>query len=417
MPSATSLATPPPALDYDRRRVVDVDIFDLDFKRAPYETFSRWSTQHPFYVDYEGWPQLMVSRHVDVQRVLTDIDAFTSQKRPWGATEKYYYFRGLPVVTDNDPPDHTRLRRLMAPAFSPRRLAAIEEALIGHVETELDRFEAAGRFDAAIDYGRALAAHVLFSLLLQLPEEDWPIFLRIAHAMSGYNNLSAGQSPAEAFLDAWEAGRIYCERMIEGRRRAPGEDVIDQIIAAHTQEGRITTDELLATLFVLYVAGHGGVANTIGWTLYRLCRHRDQLERLQREPELLLSAVDEGIRIDPSGYHIIRFATRDMDFEGVRVWENMPILIVTGAPNYDPSRHPDPLRFDIGREARRDTMAFGYGVHHCIGMSLSRMVGRIAVGAAVRRFPDLRLADRDHVPGIVGGPKERGPDSVPVLVR
>lgn len=417
MPNAATPTKSAPAFDYDRADLVEIDIFDHAFKRDPYEAFSRWSTRRPFYVDYGGWPQLVVSRHADVVRVLTDIEAFTSEKRPWGAIEKYYYFQGLPVVTDNDPPDHTRLRRLMAPAFSPRRLAAIETELTAHVSAEVDRFEARDGFDAATDYGRALAAHVLFALLLQLPEEDWPIFLRIAHAMTSYNDIRVGGSPAQEFLDAWAAGREYCEQMIGERRRNPGEAVIDQLIAAHSESGRITIDELLATLFVLYVAGHGGVANTVAWTLYRLCRHRDQLELLQREPELLVSAVDEGIRIDPSAYHIIRFAQHDMDFDGVRVWKDMPILLMTGASNYDPVRYPDPLGFDIARDARRDTTAFGYGVHHCIGMSLSRMVGRIAVGEVVRRFPGLRLADPELIPSVVGGPKERGPASIPLLVR
>lgn len=405
-----------PVFEFDRTQLIDVDIFDHDFKRWPYETFSRWSTQPPFYVETGGWPQAVVARHADVQRVLTDFEFFTSEKRPWGGTEKYYYFQGLPVVTDNDPPDHTRLRRLMAPAFSPRRLAAIEEALTLHVDTMLDRFEDAGRFNAAIDYGRSLSSHVLFALLLGLPATDWGVFLRIGHAMSGFNDLKPGQSPQAAFLEAWQAGREYCEAMIRERRHTPKDDMIGQIIAAHTDAGRISTDELLATLFVLYVAGQGGTANTVSWTLLRLARHRDQLELLQARPELLVSAVDEGIRIDPSAYHVIRFVTRDFEFEGLRMYANMPVLIMVGAPSYDPARHPDPLRFDITREARRDTMAFGWGVHHCIGMSLTRMVGRIAVGAAVRRFPKLRLEDPDYRAGVVGGPKERGPDSVPLLI-
>ena len=414
MAIAASAAAEAPEFDYDRSRLLDVDIFDRDFKRSPYAAFQRWSIEPPFYVDYSGWPQLLVARHQDIMEVLGDYDRFTSQKRPWGAIEKYYYFQGLPVVTDNDPPDHTRLRRLMAPAFSPRRLAAIEENLTRHVETMLDSFS--GGFDAAVDYGRPLAAHVLFALLLELPEEAWPIFLRMAHAMTSYNDLAAGQSPAQECLEAGEAGRRYCEAMVEREQRRPSDNAIGALIAAHGEGGRISTDELLATLFVLYVAGHGGLANTVAWTLLRLCRHRDQLELLQREPQLLLGAVDEGIRIDPSAYHIIRFATRDGELGGVRLWKDMPIMILVGAPNYDPTRHDDPMRFDIRREARRDIMSFGYGVHHCIGMSPSRIIGRIAIGAAVRRFPAMRLADPGWQPDIVGGPKERGPASVPLLI-
>ncbi|ATE65599.1 cytochrome P450 [Rhizorhabdus dicambivorans] len=402
--------------DFDGARLVDVDIFAQDFKRRPYAHFSRWTTEAPFYVEAGGAPQAVVARHSAVMRAFSDHEYFSSRKRPWPGMEKYAYFQGLPVVADSDPPDHTRLRRLMTPAFTPRRISAIEDGLALHVDAMLDRFETAGRFDAAIDYGRELAAHILFALLLDLPQEAWPIFLRIAHAMSTYNDLSAGDSPAAAFIDAWAEGRAYCEAMIDEQRRRPSDSVVAGIIDAHNEEGRITTDELLATLFTLYIAGHGGIANTVAWTLLRLCQNPDQLDLLRREPERIMAAVDEGIRHDPSGYHVLRFATHDFEFEGLRLWRDMPVLIISGAPNYDPARYPDPLRFDIAREGRRDITAFGYGVHHCIGMLLSRRIGRIAIEAPVRRFARLRLADPGFEPGIVGGPKERGPDSVPLLI-
>lgn len=401
----------------DRSRLVDVNIVEPAIKRVPHRHFAEWTLDAPFYVEYGGAPQVIVSRHADVQRCLGDFAAFTSEKQIWPGVEKFAYFRGLPVVTDNDPPIHTRLRRLMAPAFSPKRLAEIETELTAYVETMLDGFEDAGRFDAQSDYGRKLSAKVLFGLLLGLPEADWPIFLRLAHSMSGFNNLAPGAPPPAPFIAAWDEGRAYCEALIEEQRKQPTDDVIGALVAAHFEAGKISTDELFATLFVLYIGGQGGTANTVAWTLLRLAQNRDQLELLQRQPELTMSAVDEGIRHDPNAYQLLRFAVEATELSGVPIPKHMPVLIVSGAPNFDRDRHPDPLRFDITRAARRDTMAFGYGVHHCIGMSLARIAGRIAIGAAVRRFPKLHIADIGYVPEVIGGPKERGPEKVPLLVR
>jgi cytochrome P450 len=348
--------------------------------------------------------------------VLEDYACFSSEKSKWPGVEKFRYFQGLPVVTDNDPPIHTRLRRLMTPAFSPRRLAAIEADLTVCVHALLDDFAQAGQFDAQIDYGHRLSERVLFGLLLGLPEEDWGVFVKVLRAMSLYNDVKAGDPPPAAYLEAWDAARSYCEAMIESQRQNPTDDLMGSIIAEHVSEGKVSTDELLATLFVMYLGGAGGIANTVAWTLLRLCRHRDQLELLQQNPGLLVSAVDEGIRIDPNAYHVLRFATHDFEFEGLRLAKGMPVLVMSGAPNFDPGRHEDPLRFDITRTARRDSLAFGYGVHHCIGMALARMNARIAIGAVVARFPRLRLADEALQPVIIGNSKERGIASVPLLI-
>ncbi len=401
---------------YDRSRLVDVDLFGA-VKRSPQEYFARWTTDAPFYVMFGDAPQAVVARHAEVQRCLEDYASFTSEKQNWPGVEKFAYFRGLPVVTDNDPPTHTRLRRLMAPAFSPRRLAAIEAELTDYVAALLDGIDDAGGFDAQADYGRKLSAKVLFGLLLGLPEPDWPIFLRLAHSMSGFNNLAPGAPPPAPFIAAWDEGRAYCEALIADQKRRPTDDVVGAIVAAHFEAGKISTDELFATMFVLYVAGQGGTANTVAWTLWRLCRNRDQLELLQREPDLAASTVDEGIRIDSNAYNVLRFAVNDTELGGVPIPRAMPVILMTGAPNFDAARHADPLRFDITRTARRDTMAFGYGVHHCIGMSLARTASRIAVGGLVRRFPGLHMADPSFHPDIIGGPKERGPASIPMLVR
>jgi cytochrome P450 len=399
---------------FDRSKVVDAKLFE-DVKQLPHELFVEWSQKRPFYVLDGGWPLAVFTRLQDCKVGLEDFATFSSVKRPWPGLERFRYFLGLPVITDNDPPNHTRLRRLMAPAFSPRRLAAIEEGLRGWVNARVEKIAGMdGGFDAVTDYGRPLTAQVLFGLLLGLPEEDWGVFLKIAHLMSGFNSLTAGSAPPKDYVDAFAEGRAYCERLVEERRRNPCDDVVSALVAAHDEGGRVNTEEMFSTMFIMYVAGQGGVANTTGWALWRLCRHPEQLKLLREKPELLSNAIDEGVRIDSNAYCMLRHCTKDMEFDGLELKEGMPVIVMTATSNFDPDRYPDPLKFDITRAPQRDIVTFGHGVHHCIGMALARLTGRIAVGAIVEKFPKLRLEDSDLWPALLGGPKERGCASVPL---
>jgi cytochrome P450 len=328
----------------------------------------------------------------------------------------FYYYRGLPVITDNDPPAQVRLRRLMAPAFSPRKLASVEAAVRGFVQTRVDAIEAkGGAFDVVADLSHRLAAFVLLGCCLDLPEEDWPIFVRIAKGMAAFGVMQPGAPTPQEYLDAWEAGRAYCERLIDTRRREPGDDVVSNIVAACDKESRISTDEMFATLLVLYTAGFGGVTNTPAFALWRLCRDRRQLEMLRSDTALMPGAVAESVRMDTNAWTSLRWATGAFEFEGLQFFDGMPVHMICSAPNYDPSLVDDPPRFDIRRKPL-DLAAFGHGVHHCIGMGLAKMTARIALGSVIERFPKLRLDDPDFFPEIVGGPKERGIRSLPLRI-
>lgn len=262
--------------------------------------------------------------------------------------------------------------------------------------------------------------HVLFELLFGFPEGEWAIFTRLSDAQkAAFSTLDPGPEHAAEYRAAWDAARAYCADLIERRRAAPGDDLASAIIAAHDIQGRITTEQLFATLMVLYSAGIGGIINYTAWTLYLLCRYPEQRDRLRANPVLIEGAIDESLRMSPSVYTALRYAAGDFSFEGLDLFEGMPIHVVSSAPGYDPTRFEEPLRFDIGRRIdTRELLAFGYGIHHCIGASLARMTARISVLAVVERFPRLVLFDPVAQPDIVGVPKERGPRSIlvdPVL--
>ncbi|HLY55031.1 MAG TPA: cytochrome P450, partial [Stellaceae bacterium] len=292
----------------------------------------------------------------------------------------------------------------------------VEAGIRSFVAASLDRLSERDSFDAVADFGRQLSAHILLGLLLDLPPEDWSIFEAISQGLGEFANLPPGAPPPAHFLEIWERGRTYCDALIEARRRAPGTDLVGNIIAAHDQVGKISTEELYATFIILYAGGLGSIVSYIGWTLWRLARDPEQLQLVQRNPERVADALAESLRTDPVGYTALRYATQEAEFAGLRLLPGMPVILIEGATNYDPRVYEDPIEFDLRRAQKREVLSFGSGVHRCIGASLARMSARIAVGAMVERFPRLRLADPGFWPEIVGGPKERAPASVPLRI-
>jgi cytochrome P450 len=403
-------------LAFDRAKIRQIDLWSPAVKFDPGPVWMEWATTPPFYVEVGGAPQAVITRYEDAKPAFENYELFSNVKRPWPGTEKYYYWQGLPVVTDNDPPAHTRLRTLLSPAFSPRRLAMVEAGIKSFVDVLLDRIAHKGAFDAVADFGRPLSAHTLLGLLLGLPEEDWPIFTSISDGLSAFANLPPGAPAPESFLKIWNAGQAYCDALIEARRREPKDDLVSNIIGAHDGSGKITTPELYATFIILYAGGFSSIVTYVAWTLWRLCADPEQLRLLQENPALLPGALAESLRTDPVGWTALRYATRDFTFGGLEFLEGMPVILVEGASNYDPRVYDDPLRFDLRREQPREVLSFGSGVHRCIGSTLARLTARIAVGGIVTRFPRLRLAEPDFRPIAVGGPKERGPASVPLRV-
>jgi cytochrome P450 len=400
-------------------QILDVDLYGA-VKQDPFEYYVAWNRRPPFFILADGHKQAVFTRQTDTKTVLEDYARFSSVKRPYPGTEGFYFFNAMPSVTDSDPPVHTRRRRLLSPALTPRKLAKIQEGLNTAVDKLLDGLEAkGGGFDLVADLGKPLSTKVLLGLVCDLPEQDWPIFADFMQAQRvAFNQLSGNAAGKAAFERHWNLAQDYCRDLIESRRANPVDDLVSNMLAAQSRdESALTTEEVFATLMIMYSAGLGGTVNTPVWTLWRLARHRDQLELLQRQPELINGAVTESLRMDPSSYASLRFATGNFEFAGLELTDGMPVHTLSAGGNFDPERYADPLRFDITRPT--DWLAlssFGHGVHHCIGNAVARMVGRVAVDKTVRRFPKLRLESEDFLPRIEGVLKQRAPVSIPVLV-
>jgi cytochrome P450 len=403
---------------FDPSRVLDVDLYGA-VKKNPYEYYVKWAQSEPFYIMVDGYPQAVFARYDDTRAVLTDYARFSSVKNPWPGTQGFYFSNSLPTVTDSDPPAHTRRRILMAPAFSPRALAKIEEGVQTYVDTLLTELEGkGGAFDLVADMAKPLSLHVLFSLVFNFDENARAIFVDMMNAMrAAFSTPQGDPSKMGAYKVAWDRFGSFCAEYIEERRKTPTDDLVSRIIAAHDVDGKITSDEMFATLFILYTAGIGGLINFPAWTLWRLARHQDQLALLQKDPALLDGALAESLRMDPSSYASLRYATGDFEFAGIQLFKGMPVHTLSASGNYDPKLFPDPLTFNIRRGTDwKNLTSFGHGVHHCIGNALARMTTRICVGKFVQRFPRLRLESEDFMPEIEGVLKQRSPVAIPVRV-
>lgn len=395
---------------------LDTDMYGQEIKSDPSKYFLRWATQAPRYMDYQGHLTVLATRHADVKRGLMDHEYFSAVPVPGTGTDNIDYFNGLPIIVELDPPDHTRLRRLMQPAFTPRRVAEAQAGMTAVFNQILDQIAARGTpIDIPQDVALPFATTVLLGNFLALPQQDWPIFLRFSHALGLVSTLKAGEAKPREYLDAYQAAFVYCENMIAERRQSPKDDLIGSVISAHDLGGKITTEELFATLMVLLTGGIGTIAGTICLAMLRLGRNPDQIDLLRREPALINSAIEEVLRIDCLGNFRHRWANRDFDFDGLPVRKGMPIALSLGAANYDPVLYPDPGKFDI-RRAPTDISSFGYGIHFCIGQAVARPAVRIAVLGLVQRFAQLHLTDPNFEPSWGGMPTERWPLSVPMSI-
>jgi cytochrome P450 len=247
----------PDGINLDSKNVVDAELYG-DVKFNPGKYLVDWSTKAPFYVMVAGLPQAVLTRYEDQKAAYEDFARFSSTKRKWPGTEKFNYYRGLPVITDTDPPTQVRLRRLMAPAFSARKLAAMETAIQDFVATRLAEIASREDFELIGDLSHPLAAFILLGQCLDLDEDTWPIFTKISKGMAAFNALAPGEQPPKSYLEAWEDGYKYCAQLIEDRRRHPKDDVLGKIVAAGDDEGKVSTEEMFATMLVLFTAGFGG---------------------------------------------------------------------------------------------------------------------------------------------------------------
>jgi cytochrome P450 len=290
-----------------------------------------------------------------------------------------------------DPPNHTRLRRLVSSAFTPRRVEQLRPRVHAIVDDLLGAIAAAGP-DARIDLVTAFAFPLPFTVICELlgvPEPDR------AALGTGFTAMLVPYSTPDEFAKAKAASDsvvAMLEALVAGKQANPGDDLVSALISARDGAERLTTQELLSTIFQLMVAGHDTTASLIGNSVVALLDHPEQLAELQSDPAKLAVAIEELLRYDaPVPHSTFRYAVAPTDLGGVTIPTGAQVIISLAAANRDAGQYRDPNELNFEREESRH-LAFGHGIHHCLGAPLARMEGQLALGSLLQRFPEMRLA-------------------------
>lgn len=376
------------------------ELFDPSHRANPYPAYKRWREATPIWEAADGL--IVLSRHAECAAALRDARLGHADDQFLAASQAHRE-PGATLLVDTDsiafrsflflnPPDHTRLRRLVAKAFTPSRVEELTPRIEQFTEELLEPLRAgATEIDLIGAFASPLPVRVI-SDLLGIPLEDRPRLVEWSHAMA------RGLDPAflvPADLRSWqEVAQLefseYIRYLAARRRGAPGDDLLSALVAVRDQGDTLTEDELVATCILLLAAGHETTVNLLGNGMLALLRQPDQLDLLRRQPELMVNAVEELLRYDSPVQLTGRVALADTELRGIPVPAGSFLLMLVGAANRDPEAHPDPDRLDVSRQPTRH-LAFGQGIHFCLGAPLARLEAQIGFRALVQHLGELSL--------------------------
>jgi cytochrome P450 len=356
----------------------------------------------------DGW---LARRYEDVKAVLGDPRFSRAVAFGKDVPRSTPILNDQPSILDMDPPDHTRLRRLAAKAFTARRVDLLRPRTQEIIDGLVDKMAAAGPpADLMDSFSWPLPITVICELL-GVPVEDRVKFRTWTDAL-----LAITAYTPDEILDARVKIREYMAGLIAGRRREPAGDLLTALIKARDEEDRLSETEMVNFAVGLLVAGHETTANQFGNFMYNLLTHPDQLAALRANLDLVDSAVEEMMRYTPLGgasSGFPRIATEDLELGGVTVREGDAVFVDITAANRDPRVFENPDQLDVGRQVNPH-IGFGHGVHHCLGAQLARLELRLALTTVLRRFPDLSFAVRETEISWKHGRAVRGLQALPV---
>ncbi len=394
--------------------------FHPDFLADPYRAYRRLRESAPVY----RHPVLRVwflSRHADCQAVLRD-PRFSVDRSRVKAPPGMNPARSLsPDFVEAiqcsllmlDPPGHTRIRHLVNKAFTLRAVERLRPRLETLVEELLDRVEPAGEMEFVRDFASPLPVTVIAELL-GVPEEDRGPLKRWSDDLTALLDPFHAPGGLAGAQRAFQGAQRSFAKLFAERRRAPRDDLLSALVSAEERGDVLSEAELLSVCMLILGAGHETTTNLLGNAMLALLAHPQERERLDADPSLIKTAVEELLRFDSPVQATDRVALEDLEIDGHAIRGGQLVVTLLGSANRDPERFPDPDRLDLGRGDNAH-LAFGLGTHFCLGAQLARLEAQVALPALLRRFPDL--SGPSEPPARVPSMLLRGPSALPLRLR
>jgi cytochrome P450 len=390
------------------------------FAADPYEQYARLRSADPVHLSALGF--WVLSRYDDVNRLLRDpATSVDRDSQPPGSRNQILEDafgerrqRESRPMLNLDPPDHTRLRRLVAKAFTPRMVEGLRPRAQQVCDELLDDIDIEGD---EVDLVASLAFPLPFTVIcdmLGMPVGDTRGEVRAwSHALAAALEPMVTISSAEAAAAASDLLRAHLTEVIDAKRTRPGDDLLSALVLAEDEGDVLSTAELLDQVVLLFVAGHETTVNLIGNGTLALLRHPEQLARLRDDPSLLANATDELLRWDSPVQFSRRILLGDHTVDDVTIPARSFVLTILGSANRDQDRWgPTADELDLGRPGAGQHVSFGAGIHHCLGAALARVEGQVAFGSLLARYPSIELVGDE--PDWNGRALLRGLDSLPV---
>jgi len=391
---------------------INYNPYSPDIMAAPWDTYRRMREEAPLYYseEHDVWA---LSRHSDVESGLKDWETFSSSR---GAILEFVkagiaFPPGLVIF--EDPPTHTVHRSLMARMFTPKKVAALEPQIRRFCAAALDPLVGADRFDFVTHLGIELPMRVI-GMLLGIPESDQA---QVRDNTFESLRTEEGQ-PMKVVADRVVRSEEFGD-YIDWRVDHPSDDIMTDLLNAefedeHGVHRKLSREEILTYLSVVAGAGNETTSRLIGWIGKIFGEHPDQRQILIENRDLIPNAIDEILRFEPTGLHVARYVTKDVEYYGTKVPAGSAMLLLLGSANRDDRRFTNPDAFDVRRKDGQH-LTFGFGAHFCLGASLARMEGRVALDEVLTRFPNWEV-DTPNMKATTTS-TVRGWESMPVFVR
>lgn len=379
-------------------QLTEQDLASSAFKANPYPTFARLRADDPVYLinSCEGERTWLITRYKDGEMVLRD-ERFVKNNQntlpveEQGVPEEQAAVSSimadlfLPSMGKCDPPDHTRLRSLVNLSFTPRLVEQWRERIQEITDELIDAVQDRGSMDLLEEFAFPLPIKVI-SEMLGVPDEDGPELHRLLRRIVDALPVPHKAAPAEL-----QACHRYLLNLIDSKRRAPADDLVSRLIQAEADGDRLSERELLANVFLLIMAGYQTTGSLIGNGIFALLTHPEQMAMLRCKPALIKTAVEEFLRYySPLMFATLCWAREDVELGGTLIRRGDMVDISLASANHDCEIFADAERLDITR-AENHHLAFSKGTHYCLGASLARLEGQIAINTLLRRLPGLRL--------------------------